>query len=112
MSSTLRNVLLIAAGALLGALLFGSTLSVAQDADEPAPTVAPAVPTAQAPCTQWEVTQWSPKEDGECKWKGSSPYSHRDEWCPAPEGAEVMDALNVGDTGDLYRFWIKRCMKR
>ncbi len=98
-----RNLLLVLAGALLGALLFGATLSVAQDA--------PPAPAAER-CTQWEVTQWSPKEDGDCKWKGSSPYSHRDEWCQAPQGAEVIDALSVGETGDMFRFWVKRCVAR
>ena len=114
-STFLRNLLLVLAGCLLGALLVNPPLSIAQDADEAgtstAEPVASAAP-AEAPCKRWEVTQWSPKEDGECNWKGSSPYSHRGEWCAAPEGAEIIDALSAGEAGDLYRFWIKRCAER
>jgi hypothetical protein len=97
-----KSLALVLSGLLLGAFFVQPTLSIAQDA--------PAATSGE--CKRWEVTQWSPGEDGECKFKGRSPYSHRGEWCPAPEGADVIDALNAGESGDLYRFWVKRCVSR
>jgi hypothetical protein len=94
-----KSLTLVLSGLLLGAFLIHPTFSVAQDA-----------PAGE--CKRWEVSQWSPKEDGECNWMGSSPYTHRGEWCAAPEGADIIDALSVGEGSDAFRFWVKRCVQR
>lgn len=97
-----KSLTLVLSGLVMGMLAFQAAPSVAQDA--------PA-----AACARWEVTQWSPTEDGDCEFKGKSPYSHRGEWCKAPEGADVIDAIAVpmGEaSGDTFRFWVKRCVQR
>lgn len=100
-----KSLVLVATGLLVGGLLMQPTLSAAQDA----PAAAKAAPvTGPLECKQWEVTQWSPKEDGGCKFGGAHPYSHRGEWCRAPKGAKIVGSLGPG----IARFWIKRCTAR
>lgn len=76
------------AGLVLGLLFAGATPSQAEPA---------------AACRAWEISIWSPQEAG-CKYKGAAPYTHRDEWCKAPEGAEI-----VGGLESALKLYIKRC---
>jgi len=59
------------------------------------PAVGPAKPESApaTPCGKWEVSLWSPGEDGDCRFQGGLPYTHRGEWCRAPEGAEPFELL-------------------
>ncbi len=81
----------------LSGLLLGVVVAAAQPshADE-----------ATAACKRWEVSIWSPAEDG-CKFKGFAPYTHRDEWCKAPEGVEIGNGL-----GEAFKIYVKRCAER
>lgn len=64
-------------------------------------------------CKRWEITVWSPaEEESPCDPKGQLPYRHRGEWCSAPVGAEIIDAVNVSvgeSSTDAFKFWVKRC---
>ncbi len=100
-----KSIALVATGLLVGGLLLQPTLSSAQKV----PSAAPAAPVlGPSECKQWEVTQWSPQEDGGCKFSGAHPYSHRGEWCAAPKGTKIVGSVAPGIT----RFWIKRCTAR
>ena len=96
-------------GGLAGALLVAPAFSLAQ-----------APPVNRDECERWAISQWSPKEDGDCSYRGRSPYTHRNEWCQAPQGAKIIDSINVGKDGNLgvggdgdtIRFWVKRCVER
>lgn len=88
------------------ALVFGAALLglLAAKSVEPAQAQEGAVGDT---CKQYEVTIWVAAENVDCGLKKTDPlYAHKDQWCAAPEGAEIIAPVYATDQAF---FWIKRC---